>query len=154
MPAVFLAAGIGLVVGIIQAVTQVQEQTIAAAPKIIGVFLLLIFTGGLMLQTFQDYTREAFHLAFTEIPQMDAHLLPPHSPSEREQRLKDFFQQPPGFDSTAGKSRAGAAMPPDDAERRNPDQVPLRPGPSNQRPNIVDQLRQQRGSNGNAPQQP
>ena len=33
MPCVLVAAGIGLVVGILQAVTQVQEQTIAAAPK-------------------------------------------------------------------------------------------------------------------------
>lgn len=33
MPCVLTAAAIGLVVGIIQAVTQVQEQTIAAAPK-------------------------------------------------------------------------------------------------------------------------
>ena len=38
MPCVLVAAGIGLVVGILQAVTQVQEQTIAAAPKILGVF--------------------------------------------------------------------------------------------------------------------
>ena len=35
MPCVLVAAGIGLVVGILQAVTQVQEQTIAAAPKIL-----------------------------------------------------------------------------------------------------------------------
>jgi type III secretory pathway component EscS len=39
MPCVLTAAAIGLVVGIIQAVTQVQEQTIAAAPKIFMVFL-------------------------------------------------------------------------------------------------------------------
>ena len=33
MPCVLVAAGIGLVVGILQAVTQVQEQTIAALLK-------------------------------------------------------------------------------------------------------------------------
>ena len=42
MPCVLVAAGIGLIVGIIQAVTQVQEQTIAAAPKILGVFLVIL----------------------------------------------------------------------------------------------------------------
>ena len=42
MPCVLVAAGIGLVVGILQAVTQVQEQTIAAAPKIFMVFLVII----------------------------------------------------------------------------------------------------------------
>ncbi len=33
MPCVLMAALVGLVVGVLQAVTQVQEQTIAAAPK-------------------------------------------------------------------------------------------------------------------------
>ena len=42
MPCVLVAAAVGLVVGILQAVTQVQEQTIAAAPKIIGVFLTIM----------------------------------------------------------------------------------------------------------------
>ena len=46
MPCVLTAAAIGLVVGIIQAVTQVQEQTIAAAPKILMVFLMIIMLGG------------------------------------------------------------------------------------------------------------
>ena len=45
MPCVLTAAGIGLVVGILQAVTQVQEQTIAAAPKILGVFLIIVIGG-------------------------------------------------------------------------------------------------------------
>ena len=45
MPCVLTAAAIGLVVGIIQAVTQVQEQTIAAAPKIFCVFLVIILLG-------------------------------------------------------------------------------------------------------------
>ena len=42
MPCVLVAAGVGLVVGILQAVTQVQEQTIAAAPKIFMVFLVIV----------------------------------------------------------------------------------------------------------------
>ena len=42
MPLVLTAAAIGLVVGILQAVTSVQEQTIAAAPKILMVFLMII----------------------------------------------------------------------------------------------------------------
>ena len=46
MPCVLVAAAIGLIVGIIQAVTQVQEQTIAAAPKIVLVFLTIVILGG------------------------------------------------------------------------------------------------------------
>ena len=45
MPCVLTAAAIGLVVGILQAVTQVQEQTIAAAPKIFAVFFVIIVGG-------------------------------------------------------------------------------------------------------------
>ena len=44
MPCVLVAAAIGLVVGIIQAVTQVQEQTISAAPKIFAVFFVITNT--------------------------------------------------------------------------------------------------------------
>ena len=42
MPCVLTAAAVGLVVGILQAVTQVQEQTIAAAPKIFLVFFIIL----------------------------------------------------------------------------------------------------------------
>ena len=45
MPCVLTAACVGLIVGILQAVTQVQEQTIAAAPKIFTVFLVIIIMG-------------------------------------------------------------------------------------------------------------
>jgi flagellar biosynthesis protein FliQ len=71
MPAVLLAAALGLIVGILQAVTQVQEQTIAAAPKILGVFLLLVFGGGLMMNAMGEYMRESFALGFQEIPAQD-----------------------------------------------------------------------------------
>jgi flagellar biosynthesis protein FliQ len=75
MPAVLLAAALGLVVGILQAVTQVQEQTIAAAPKILGVFLLLVFGGGLMMNAMNEYLRESFAIGFQEIPSQDEFVL-------------------------------------------------------------------------------
>ena len=61
MPCVLTAAAIGLVVGILQAVTQVQEQTIAAAPKIFAVFLVIIIGGmgfiKLLTNLFLDYAQ-------------------------------------------------------------------------------------------------
>jgi flagellar biosynthesis protein FliQ len=93
MPAVLFAATIGLVVGILQAVTQVQEQTIAAAPKILGVFLLIIFTGGLMMNVLNDYSREAIYLAFNEIPQTGPFLAPPLPKSPQQQAMHQFFYQ-------------------------------------------------------------
>jgi flagellar biosynthesis protein FliQ len=84
MPAVLTAAAVGLVVGILQAVTQVQEQTIAAAPKIALVFLVIILGGPLMLDLMSAYVRECAVLAFDEIPKSgDKRILPPAPPRKR-----------------------------------------------------------------------
>lgn len=77
LPAVLLAAGIGLIVGILQAVTQVQEQTIAAAPKILFVFLLVIFGGPFMIEVLKDFMQESVHLGMEVIPRSEAMILPP-----------------------------------------------------------------------------
>jgi flagellar biosynthesis protein FliQ len=78
MPSVLTAASVGLVVGILQAVTQVQEQTIAAAPKILAVFLVILLGGGFMLELIENYFRESAILAFQDVPHMgDARILPP-----------------------------------------------------------------------------
>jgi flagellar biosynthesis protein FliQ len=93
LPSVLIAAGIGLVVGILQAVTQVQEQTIAAAPKIIGVFAIILLGGGLMMNMLSDYVRESFHIAFNEIPQDGLFILPPlTSQSPGQLRARKFFE--------------------------------------------------------------
>lgn len=76
MPCVLLAAFIGLIVGILQAVTQVQEQTIAAAPKILGVFLMLIIGGYFYVTTLGNFTTEGFAMAFNVIPKNDTYVLP------------------------------------------------------------------------------
>lgn len=71
MPVVLTAAAIGLVVGILQAVTQVQEQTIAAAPKILGVFLVLMLMGGMFTKILTEYTQESIHLALNVVTKND-----------------------------------------------------------------------------------
>ena len=68
LPCVLVAASVGLVVGILQAVTQVQEQTIAAAPKIISVFLTIIILGMLYVKILTEYFREGTNIAFNIIP--------------------------------------------------------------------------------------
>lgn len=68
MPAVLTAAAIGLVVGILQAVTQVQEQTIAAAPKILGVFLVIMIMGPFSVGTLSELLRTSANIAFGIIP--------------------------------------------------------------------------------------
>ena len=76
MPCVLTAAAIGLIVGILQAVTQVQEQTIAAAPKIFAVFLVIILLGTGYLRLLTNLFHEGSSIAFNVIPKNDAFVLP------------------------------------------------------------------------------
>ncbi|MBO5434409.1 flagellar biosynthetic protein FliQ [bacterium] len=95
MPCVLVAAGIGLVVGILQAVTQVQEQTIAAAPKILGVFLVIIVGGFGFVRLLTNLFYEGMALAFNGVTKNDHYALPSGhyqytSPFAGE--MKDRFQ--------------------------------------------------------------
>lgn len=76
MPCVLMAALVGLVVGILQAVTQVQEQTIAAAPKIVIVFLTIVLMGGYFIKVLTNYLYEGSNLAFEVVPKNDSFVLP------------------------------------------------------------------------------
>lgn len=76
MPCVLVAALIGLVIGILQAVTQVQEQTIAAAPKILGVFLVIIIGAYGYVRLLTNLTTEGFAMAFNVVPKNDSYVLP------------------------------------------------------------------------------
>lgn len=75
MPCVLVAAGIGLVIGILQAVTQVQEQTIAAAPKILGVFLVIIIGGMGFINLLRGFFNEGMVLAFNFVSKNDNYVL-------------------------------------------------------------------------------
>lgn len=75
MPCVLCAAGIGLVVGILQAVTQVQEQTIAAAPKILGVFLVIVIGGVGFIKLLSNLFQEGMVLAFNTVPHSESFVL-------------------------------------------------------------------------------
>ena len=57
---------IGLLVSIVQAATQINEQTLAFIPKLVGVFLALIIAGPWMLTIILDY----MHTMFSGIPAM------------------------------------------------------------------------------------
>ncbi|MDD3437008.1 MAG: flagellar biosynthetic protein FliQ [Candidatus Gastranaerophilales bacterium] len=76
MPCVLVAALVGLVIGVLQAVTQVQEQTIAAAPKILAVFLVIIIGGYGYVRLLTNLTTEGFSMAFNVISKNDSYVLP------------------------------------------------------------------------------
>ncbi len=57
-PAMLVALAVGTAIGILQALTQVQEATIVFVPKIITVFVCLLFMLPFMGQTMQAYMAE------------------------------------------------------------------------------------------------
>lgn len=66
-PALVLALGVGLMIGIFQAVTSINEQTLTMVPKILVVFLTLVFFGGWMLENLIDYFTQIFNYYFALI---------------------------------------------------------------------------------------
>lgn len=59
-PLLLLALGVGLLVSIFQATTQIQEQTLAFIPKIVAVLIGLIFFGPWMLNTIVGFAADIF----------------------------------------------------------------------------------------------
>jgi flagellar biosynthetic protein FliQ len=53
---------VGLIIAIFQATTQIQEATLAFVPKIIAVFLVLMFAGSWILNTLVNFTNEVFNI--------------------------------------------------------------------------------------------
>jgi flagellar biosynthesis protein FliQ len=54
-PIMMVALGVGLVVALIQALTQIQEMTLAFVPKILAIFLSLIIFFPFMISTMIDF---------------------------------------------------------------------------------------------------
>lgn len=59
-PMLLIAMIIGLIVGIFQALTQIQEMTLAFVPKIIAVFLSLIFLLPFMIGQITQFSQHMY----------------------------------------------------------------------------------------------
>ncbi|TSB46423.1 flagellar biosynthesis protein FliQ [Alkalicoccobacillus porphyridii] len=59
-PLLVIALVLGLLVSIFQATTQIQEQTLAFIPKIVGVLLALIIFGPWMLGQLTNFTYQLY----------------------------------------------------------------------------------------------
>jgi flagellar biosynthetic protein FliQ len=57
---------IGVVVGVFQAATSINEQTLSFIPKLMAIGLVMAISGGWMINTMVDYTRSIF----TRIPSL------------------------------------------------------------------------------------
>lgn len=62
LPVLLLSMVIGLIISVLQAVTQVQEQTLSFVPKIVAVMLGLIIFGNFMLNSLVSFTNGLFRL--------------------------------------------------------------------------------------------
>jgi flagellar biosynthetic protein FliQ len=56
-PLLLTALGVGLIVGIFQAATQINEMTLSFIPKLLAMAAMLALTGPWMLRTLVEYTR-------------------------------------------------------------------------------------------------
>ena len=56
MPPLLTGLTVGVLVGMIQAATSVQEMTLTFIPKLLSVFPAMLFAGHWMLATISDYT--------------------------------------------------------------------------------------------------
>lgn len=55
-PMLLFSLAVGLLISILQAITQIQEATLSFVPKIFAVFLALILFGPWILQVITEFT--------------------------------------------------------------------------------------------------
>lgn len=61
-PVLIISMLVGVLISIIQAATQIHEQTITFVPKLLVIGIILVFMGGNMLETLQDFTVRIFQM--------------------------------------------------------------------------------------------
>lgn len=59
-PLLVAALVTGVVIGMVQAATQINEMTLSFVPKLLVMVLALFLTGHWMLRVILDYTRQLF----------------------------------------------------------------------------------------------
>ncbi len=60
-PMLLSALVVGLIISIFQATTQIQEQTLSFVPKVLAIFLVLLFAGPWLLTTLVEFTISIFN---------------------------------------------------------------------------------------------
>jgi flagellar biosynthetic protein FliQ len=59
-PVLAVALGVGLLVSVFQAATQINEMTLTFIPKLVAMLVTLLVTGPWMLTMMTDYMRQLF----------------------------------------------------------------------------------------------
>ena len=61
-PLLVISMFVGVLIAILQAATQIHEQTITFLPKLLVIGIILVFGGGQMLRALQDFTIRVFDM--------------------------------------------------------------------------------------------
>ena len=61
-PILLTSLGIGVLVSVVQSVTQVQEVTLTFVPKLAGIAIVILVSGHWMLGELTSFTRDLFAL--------------------------------------------------------------------------------------------
>lgn len=61
-PILLTALIVGLVIGILQTTTSIQDPTIAFVPKLFAIFIVIVVFATWMMKTLEDYTRNLFFM--------------------------------------------------------------------------------------------
>ncbi|ENZ02255.1 flagellar biosynthesis protein FliQ [Clostridium thermobutyricum] len=61
-PILIVAMVVGLLISILQATTQIQEQTLTFVPKLLAVAAVGLFLGSFMLHTMMGFTERIFEM--------------------------------------------------------------------------------------------
>ncbi len=58
LPILLVGLGVGLIISVFQAITQIQEQTLSFIPKVVATVAVLVVGGPWMLDQLIQYTSE------------------------------------------------------------------------------------------------
>ena len=61
-PLLVISMIVGILISIIQAATQIHEQTITFVPKLLVIGIILVFSGSSMLESLQEFTTKIFRM--------------------------------------------------------------------------------------------
>lgn len=64
-PILLVSVVVGLVISVLQAATQIHEQTLSFVPKLIAIAIVLVIFGPWMMETLNDFTVYIFHQMVT-----------------------------------------------------------------------------------------
>lgn len=66
-PLLLISMIVGIVISILQAATQIHEQTLTFVPKLILIGVLLVLFGGSMMNMLEQFLKEIFRLIASSV---------------------------------------------------------------------------------------